>query len=340
MQDTLTKYYVTERIGLKSNPDVLSETTTIISKGENIELMANEGDWSQIQYNNNIGYLPKNKVDFEKEHYKKRHNFFKVTLSRVKKIKMKKIYFLLIVLTFLITSCEKETISEYIEPIQVELDKDSLIIEHFFDLNILSNSQGNTFEPKRLRGEVKIYFDTTVSEIDREVIRDFYDSVSTYIQGSGVTFVYTNDINDFTIGIVNGTPEYMNSVFDSNAYPQTWQFGSVSTRSECNTITKKFMWYNRGGYETIRHELGHTIGLGHAEFGKSLMYTDFSNPNSTSILMENDIAAIKLLYYEGQLGSVSPDDDDECTEDDTLLYDHEVEPLKLLLKDIIENDYQ
>jgi len=66
MQDTIIKYYVTERIGLKSNPDVLSETTTIISKGENIELMANEGDWSQIQYNNNIGYLPKTKLILER----------------------------------------------------------------------------------------------------------------------------------------------------------------------------------------------------------------------------------------------------------------------------------
>jgi len=66
MQDTIIKYYVTERIGLKSNPDVLSETTNIISKGENIELIANEGDWSQIQYNNSIGYLPRTKLILER----------------------------------------------------------------------------------------------------------------------------------------------------------------------------------------------------------------------------------------------------------------------------------
>ena len=66
MQDTIIKYYVTERIGLKSSPDVLSETTNIISQGENIELIANEGDWSQIQYNNSIGYLPRTKLILER----------------------------------------------------------------------------------------------------------------------------------------------------------------------------------------------------------------------------------------------------------------------------------
>lgn len=253
---------------------------------------------------------------------------------------MKKIYYLLIVLTLFITSCEKEPISEPFEPIQV--DTDSLIVEHFFDLNVKSNSTGQTFEPKRLRGEVKVYLDTSINDTDRQTIKNFYDSISTYIQGSGVTFVYTDDTSDFTIGIVNGTPEYMNSVFGTNAPPQTWQFGVVSGYAECTTLKKRYMWYNpdHSRVKTINHELGHTIGLGHAEFGESLMYTNFGEWNSRSSLTDNDIAAVKLLYYNGQLGPVSPDVTNGCTDDDQLLYEHEVEPLKVLLKDIIENDYQ
>jgi len=256
-----------------------------------------------------------------------------------------RLLFLFVILFF--ASCEKEDINTIGEiptaPVVSETDR---IIKHFFDLTTHPNAThahtGETVRlaPKRWRGDVRIYLDNSVNNNDRQIIYNLIDSVSVYIEGSGVNFIYTDDIDNFDFGIVNGTPEYMNSVFGTNAVKSDETIlGSVSGWANCVTIGKRYMWYD--SYQSmeilIGHELGHGLGLTHAKSGESLMY-HWLNRNE-DFFTKQDIAVLKLLYYNGIYGESFPPSSDVELCNEQYLTKTQEEDLKEKLRLIIENDF-
>jgi hypothetical protein len=252
-----------------------------------------------------------------------------------------RLLFLFVILFF--ASCEKEDINTIGEiPTVSETDR---IIKHFFDLTTYPNSThahtGETVRlaPKRWRGDVRIYLDNSVNNNDRQIIYNIIDSVSVYIEGSGVNFIYTDDIDNFDFGIVNGTPEYMNSVFGTNSNSPDGWLGATSGYSNCVTIEKRYMWYD--GYNSmeilIGHELGHGLGLSHAKSGESLMY-HWLNQND-DFFTKQDIAVLKLLYYDGVYGENFPASTDVELCNEQYLTDTQEEDLREKLRLIIENDF-
>jgi len=258
----------------------------------------------------------------------------------------KNLYLLIVTFLLILTSCEKEDISNITDnntfPVITEIDRQ---ISHFFDIatydNVTHSVTGEKvrLEPRRHRGEVKIYLDSSVTPQEKQVIDNQINLVLTYIEGSGVSFVYTNDIDNFDIGIVSGSPEYMNSVFGTNSNPPDYWFGGVVGWSTCRTIQKRYMWFDpeHSKEKTIRHELMHTIGLKHVESGNSLMYHNLGQADD--ILSPNDVVALKLLYYDGVYGAISPVEIDNCSDDERYMYPNEEEELKEKIRLIIENDF-
>jgi hypothetical protein len=247
-----------------------------------------------------------------------------------------------------ILSCEKEgvnTISE-IPTVPVVSDTDR-IIQHFFDLTTYPGyihprtGESVLYAPRRWRGDVRIYLDSTVGSEDREIIYNIIDSVSTYIEGSGVNFSYTDDIDNFEVGIVNGPPEYMNSIFGTNVRnsDESYEtYGAVSGYANCVTLVKKFMWSENSIETIIGHELGHVLGLSHAEQGKSMMYPLLGQMDP--FFTKQDIAVLKLLYYNGIYGENFPISSDIELCNELYLTETQEEDLREKLRLIIENDFK
>jgi hypothetical protein len=162
------------------------------------------------------------------------------------------------------------------------------------------------------------------------------------IQGSGVKFLFVNDTNDLSIGIVNGSQEYLYKRFNLGEPPEvpdSW-WGACNKSSYCTSISKSFIWYESGSDDILRHEFGHALGLGHASGYPSLMWRNVGSFLSTNELSKIDLSVLRLIYYDGALGTVAPEYLDSCTEDNLFMYPSEEDNFKIFLEDIIRNNYQ
>lgn len=273
----------------------------------------------------------------------------------LKTIKLKVV--LMIVMSLSLISCEKENIPsvsdfDYTPPTQNEI-----ITDHFFDIFTYSvertapdgtKSNGIT-APKIWRKtfytpeNVKVYLDSSVNDSDKEVIQGFLTEVESIIVGSGITFSFTDNIDEMNIGIVNGSSAYRNEIFGiEGATPPDYWFGGVQKRTTCRTLTKSYMWYDpdHSIEKTIKHELGHCLGLTHAESGSSLMYHDLGGAEES--LSEIDVAALKLAYYNGVYGPLYTNTETEegsCEPDESYLLPGEEEEIRNKIRLILENDF-
>jgi len=255
---------------------------------------------------------------------------------------------LVILLAFLVNSCS--------ENIQVSgtswnpvpfVPTENQMINHFLELTspdaTLPDGRRARFEPARWRRDViRVYFDDSVSEMHRRELNRFMEELTSHVNSNELSFEISNDLNDFDIGIVHGTPDYKNEVFGTshNPPPTTWWGGTIGER-ECTTITKKYIWYNppRLIINTLKHEFLHAVGFHHASSGlESMMY--HSIPDNSEVISELDIVALKLLYYNGQFGMVSKlNEDDDCTLEEYYLFEEELDLFTSRLESIIANDF-
>lgn len=250
--------------------------------------------------------------------------------------------FRLIILFLFITSCEKNNP----EPIDPDgNDSISNIISHYFALNnsswVIGDDTVRT-ETYRLRDTVKIFLDSTVSASHKTVLKEMIELVEENIQGSGVKFIFVEDTVDFSIGIVSGSKEYLYERFNLGGYTPAPDFalGQCLYRDRfCTTIQKEYIWYESSSDEILRHEFGHALGLQHAEWQFSLMQPYLSNFNFTSKLSKYDLSVLRLKYYDGVLGTTSPEYVDSCSDDNIILYPSEEDDFKQFLEDIIRNNY-
>ena len=249
---------------------------------------------------------------------------------------MKKLSYLLVLLVLVLVSCEKETVFQPIDPPVV--DTVSPMISHFITLTTF----GGEREPKKLRDTVRVYLHSTMSEGDKEVVYNLVDKIISIIGEGKINFIYTDDINNFDIGMVYGSAGLMNTLFGTNSNPPDYWYGGTSgNNTECTTINKRYIWYDWSNPMLIKHEFLHAVGLGHATSGSSIMYHMIGGNDDE--MSNNDIAALKLLYYDGVYGEMVPKVNNgttSCTEDDIFLLGDELEELKEFSQMIIENNYQ
>lgn len=266
---------------------------------------------------------------------------------------------LMIVMSLSLISCEKEnTLSVPNDDFTPQLDNRSTITaNHFFDILTSSveriapdgtKSSGIT-APKIWRKtfytpeSVKVYLDSSVSDSDKEVIQGFLTEVESIIVGSGITFSFTDNIDEMNIGIVNGSSAYRDEIFGiTGATPPDYWFGGVQKRTTCRTLTKTYMWYDpdHSREKTIKHELGHCLGLSHAESGSSLMYHNLGAAEES--LSEMDMAVLKLAYYNGVYGPLFANTETEegsCEPDEYYLLPGEEEEIRNKIRLILENDF-
>ncbi len=221
------------------------------------------------------------------------------------------------------------------------------MINHFLELACpdatLPDGGRARFEPARWRpGVIRVYYDHSVSELHRQELNRFMEELTSHLGSSELSFEVSNDLNEFDIGIVHGTPDYKNAVFGTshNPPPTTWWGGTIG-ESDCRTITKKYIWYNppRLIMNTLKHEFLHALGFYHASSGlESIMY--HSIPENSEEMSELDIIALKLLYYNGELGMVSkPNEDEDCTLDEYYLLEEELDLFTSRLESIITNNF-
>lgn len=245
---------------------------------------------------------------------------------------MKKILLLLSVTILLFTSCEKEPLfNDPIEPPVVDTVGD--ITSHFVTLTTV----GGVAEPRKHRGTIKVYLHTTMSDNDKKVVYDLVDKIVNEVGEEFIYFEFTDDINTFDIGMMYGESEQANDLFGSNFNTNNDWWGASLGSDNCTQIEKRYVWYNRHNSTLIKHEFLHSIGLGHATKGNSIMYHNlgYASDNMTF----EDISVIKLLYYNGVYGEMVPFsvNGDNC---DDLLTGNELEEMKSLVELIIDNNYQ
>lgn len=103
------------------------------------------------------------------------------------------------------------------------------------------------------------------------------------------------------------------------------------------------MWYDpaHSRDKLIRHELGHCLGLTHAESGRSLMYHNIGDAEES--LSEMDVTVLKLAYYNGVYGPLFTNTETEegsCKPDESYLLSGEEEEIRNKILLILENDFK
>lgn len=254
----------------------------------------------------------------------------------------------LISLSILTSSCERNN-PEPADP--NGNDSISNIISHYFALNNPIWVRGDDtvrLETYRLRDTVKIFLDSSVSASHKSVLEEMIELVEENIKGSGVKFMFVEDTSDFSIGIVHGSKKYLYERFNLPDYtnPPESAAGQYHKREQfCTTIQKGFIWYDSSLISSsnidwlIRHEFGHALGLKHADLQFSLMQPYANLFTTTSKLSKYDLSVLRLKYYDGVLGTTSPEYLDSCSDNNRIMYPHEEDDFKVFLEDIILNNY-
>jgi hypothetical protein len=265
---------------------------------------------------------------------------------------MKKLLYLLSVLLIL-SSCEKEDLvpvypggdnTNGTNSINTTGTPES-VISHFYDIvSVKRSGLESWYEPRKMKGTVNVYLHSSVGKSDSIVIHNFLNEVKDIINNDGVEFVITRNKENYTLGIVNGGPTLFNNVFDNDATFPNYYVGAATYErdysGDCTKIQKAQLWYDMSHSPLIKHEILHCLGFLHADHANSdgsIMYHMINDmePNMT----ENDKNVLKLLYYDGDYGSVVETGVTECTEDIMYMDKEESDEFKELLKLIIENDY-
>ena len=242
---------------------------------------------------------------------------------------------LFLVLSLIFISCTQDPIVR-VEPLEpAKVDTTEVIVNQFIDL---ATTDG-VYVPVKFRGPIKVYLDTSINEVDSQIIYDLANKIVQEVGKEFISFEYTNDINDYHIGMVYGGPEYGNSVFGNVFNTDTDWWGAVTGGNNCTDMRVRYGWYNRHNPTLIKHEFLHAIGLGHASSGNSIMYHNITDA-STDITFE-DISVIKLLYYKGVYGEMVPplENPDDCSYDYRHLSEDELGELKDFIRLIVDNDY-
>ena len=243
---------------------------------------------------------------------------------------------------FLTISCEKNT-PEPSDP--NGNDSISNIISHYFALNNpiwVRDDDTVRLKTYRLRDTVKIFLDSTVNTSDKAVLEEMIELVEQNIEGSGVKFVFVEDTSDFSLGIVHGSKKYLFERFNLSDFTEAPDFALgqyCKTERFCTTIQKGFIWYESNSDQLLRHEFGHALGLRHAIGHYSLMHTDITHPFSSGKLSKLDLSVLRLKYYDGVLGTLSPEYVDSCSDENIIMRPSEENDFKVFLEEIIRNNY-
>lgn len=250
---------------------------------------------------------------------------------------MKKISkFLLLFTVLILTSCEHD------EDLIIPIDSGDVRyfnpeVHHFMDI-VVDYKNGKGVEPRKNYGLTKVYLDSSVTDSQKQILDDLMSEINSIVDVSLLSFEYTDDIDEFDIGIVFGHHTYMNEVFGINANPPSTWWGGTSIAADCHEMIKSYIWFERDVERLLKHEFLHALGLRHADGGRSSIM--FHNMNvAEDNMTEYDRAALKLLYYEGDYGSVVEYIADDCSDDDRYLYGDEVKDTKEQLQNIIDNNY-
>lgn len=165
--------------------------------------------------------------------------------------------------------------------------------------NFDSEWEGPEFNSK-WAGEVKMFLDGEVSEEFVTSIQEVLTELNTFLT-DGTSFALTNDVEEASIHLFSGTREelgglwpdmidVMNGRSFSGFYLYQWD-------SNFNIFAGR-LWVGNQGMPLLRHELGHILGLGHADATgcgsgqRSIMCSGLANDFSDA-----DEAIIRLLYH-------------------------------------------
>lgn len=243
---------------------------------------------------------------------------------------------LLLLSVLVLTSCEPD-----IDPVIPTDNGDTSYfdpeVHHFIDV-VVDYKNGRGVEPRKRYGLTKVYLDSSVTVSQKQILDDLIIEINSIVDVSLLSFEYTNDINEFDIGIVFGEPTYMNEVFGTNTNPPSSWWGGTSIAADCHEMIKSYIWIDRDVEKLLKHEFLHALGLRHTDGGRSsIMFHSMGDAQNN--MSEYDRAVLKLLYYEGDYGSVVEYIADDCSDDDRYLYEDEVKDTKEQLQNIIDNNY-
>ena len=259
----------------------------------------------------------------------------------------KKLYFVYIIFAVLFLSCEEE--NKYDDNSTSNVNENQLIVNHFVDIVTEYYPNFGYVAPKKLNGgEVIVYFHESLSNDEKEHIRNFYDRIQFLANsvGSDISFSYTEDSsNGFKIGIVHGDVDFLNDVFGTDYTSKDTTLGKAFSSAgggpqDCMLINESLVFINDERPSVLFHELGHTIGLEHTNKRGYLMTAGQPIDDVVSGVGMNELdeMVVKLLYYVGDLGDVMVLDCAVATSYG--LNNEEIEDLKNLISSIIDNDYQ